>query len=38
MGEVRNKYEIVVGKLKGRDHLEDPSRERKRILEWIRGK
>jgi hypothetical protein len=31
MGEMRNAYKILVGKLKGRDHSEDL------ILEWILG-
>jgi hypothetical protein len=35
MGEMRNAYNILVGKLKGRDHLEDTDIDGKIILEWI---
>jgi hypothetical protein len=37
-GEMRSAYKIMVGKLKGRDHVEDASIERRIILEWILGK
>jgi hypothetical protein len=35
MREARNAYKIVVGNLKGRDHLEDLGIDRKIILEWM---
>jgi hypothetical protein len=39
MGEMRNAYNILVGKPeKGRDHAEDLGVNEKIILEWILGK
>jgi hypothetical protein len=39
MGELRNAYKILVGKLeKKRDHLEDLGTSGKIILKWISGK
>jgi hypothetical protein len=35
MGEVRNVYKILVGKLKGRDHLEHLGVDERIILECI---
>jgi hypothetical protein len=35
MEEMRNAYEISVGKLKGRDHLEDLGIDGRKILKWI---
>jgi hypothetical protein len=36
MGEMRNLYSILVGKLKGRDHSEDIAVDGMIILKWIR--
>jgi hypothetical protein len=38
MGKMRNVYKILVGKLEGRDHLEDLGTDGKIILELIAGK
>jgi hypothetical protein len=38
MGETRNAYGMLAGKLKGRDHTKDQGVDRKIILEWILGK
>jgi hypothetical protein len=38
MGEVRNAYNILSEKLKGRDHTEDLGVDGKIILEWILAK
>jgi hypothetical protein len=38
MGQMRNAYNILIGKLKGRDHLEDLGIDGKRISERILGK
>jgi hypothetical protein len=34
-GEKRNVYKILVGKLKGRDHLQERGTDVRIILEWI---
>jgi hypothetical protein len=36
--EMRNAYNILVGKLKGRDHSEEPGKDGWIILEWTFGK
>jgi hypothetical protein len=38
MGEMRNAYNILVGDLNGRDHLEKLGADENIILEWILGK
>jgi hypothetical protein len=38
MGEMRNVYNILVGNLKGRDHLEDLGVDGRLKLEWVLGK
>jgi hypothetical protein len=38
MGEMRNAHSILVGNLKGRDHLKDLDVDGRIILEWILGK
>jgi len=38
MGEMRNSYEILVGKAEGENHLEDVGIDVKIIFEWILGK
>ena len=35
MGERRGAYRVLVGKPKGRDHLEDPGVDGRTILRWI---
>jgi hypothetical protein len=35
MGERRGAYRVMVGKLEGRDHLEDPGVDGRIILRWI---
>jgi hypothetical protein len=35
---LKNVYKILVGKFKGRDHVEDPGIDGKIMLEWILGK
>jgi hypothetical protein len=37
VGQMRNAYNILVGKPEERDHLEDPRVDGKIILEWISG-
>jgi hypothetical protein len=37
MAEMRNAYNILVGKPEGKNHLEDLDVDRKMILEWIVG-
>jgi hypothetical protein len=37
MGELRNVYNILVGKHEGKDHLEDLGVVGKIIIEWILG-
>jgi hypothetical protein len=37
MAEIRNAYNIFVGNLRVRDHLEDVGVDGKVILEWILG-
>jgi hypothetical protein len=38
MGEVRNEYNILVGKPEGKNHLEDLGVAGKIILKWLLGK
>jgi hypothetical protein len=38
MGKIRTAYSIFIGKLKVRDHSEDPGVVGRIILEWILGK
>jgi hypothetical protein len=38
MGIIRNSYNILVVKLKGRDYSEDLDVDERMILEWIIGK
>jgi hypothetical protein len=38
MGEMRNTYEVFVGKLKGKEQSENLGVDGKIILEWILGK
>jgi hypothetical protein len=38
MGEMRNAHNILVGNMKGRDHLEYVGVDGRIILEWILGK
>jgi hypothetical protein len=38
MGDMRNAYKILVGNLKGIDHLEYIGVDGRIILEWILGK
>jgi len=38
IGEMTNAYSILIGNLKGKDHLEDLGVDRKLILEFILGK
>jgi hypothetical protein len=38
MGEMRNSYNILIGKHEGKRPLEDPSIDDNIILEWILGK
>ena len=35
MGERRGAYRVLVGKLEGRDHLEDPGIDERITLRWI---
>jgi hypothetical protein len=35
MGEMRNEYKILVGKLKRKDHMEDPCVDRRTILKVV---
>jgi len=35
MGERRGAYRVLVGKLEGRDHLEDPGIDGRITLRWI---
>jgi len=35
MGERWGVYRVLVGKLEGRDHLEDPGTDGRMILRWI---
>jgi len=35
MGERRDEYRVLVGKLEGKNHLEDPGMYGKIILKWI---
>jgi len=35
--EIRDAYNILVGKPEGKNHLEDPGIDGKIILEWILG-
>jgi hypothetical protein len=36
MGEIRNAYNILVGRPEGKNHLEDLGVDRRMILEWIK--
>jgi hypothetical protein len=38
MGDMRNAYNISVGKPQGNDHAEHLGVERRTMLEWILGK
>jgi hypothetical protein len=35
MVEMRNAYKVLLGSLKGRDHLEDKGVDGRKILSWI---
>jgi hypothetical protein len=38
MGEIRNAYNILVGKPEGKDHTENLGIDERIILKWIFGK